>query len=82
MLRKYYVARRNADYGELRGAVDNINEFNKAHPLAAITTDSIERSMRSHEKTSEKMAKYNGVSLSPRMKKELDINRSEWDAYD
>ena len=82
LLRKYYVARRNADYGELRGAVDNINKFNKAHPLAAITTDSIERSMRSHEKTSEKMAKYNGVSLSPRMKKELDINRSEWDAYD
>ena len=38
--------------------------------------------MRTHKKTSEKMAQYNGVSISPRMKAEIDANRNEWDSYD
>ena len=82
LLRKYYVSTRNGDYSETRKAIDAINKFNKRHPLAAITTDSVARSMRTHKKTSEKMAQYNGVSISPRMKAEIDANRNEWDSYD
>ena len=67
LLKKYYLAIRMRDYEEAREVKKEILAFNKrigrSFPRAIITSDSVERSMRSHMKTS--ATAHNGIALSP-----------------
>jgi len=60
--KKYYVAMRMGDYDEMMNVYDDMIEFNKRHPEAAITPESIERSMKRHAETTENM--HYGASFS------------------
>jgi len=50
------------DYDEMMNVYDDMIEFNKRHPEAAITPESIERSMKRHAETTENM--HYGASFS------------------
>ena len=77
LLRQYYVASRTGDYDGRRALMEKIFKFNKRHPTARIGIDSIHKSMRQHMETSATM--YNGISISPNMRRTLEESRSEWD---
>ena len=67
LLKRYYIAQRMGDMKGLREVKRDIQEFNTKHrknfPDAVIDTDTINRSMKMHMRTSEEM--FNGVQLSP-----------------
>jgi hypothetical protein len=67
LLKQYYIAQRMGDMKGLREVKRDIQEFNTKHrknfPDAVIDTDTINRSMKMHMRTSEEM--FNGVQLSP-----------------
>jgi hypothetical protein len=77
ILRRYYVATRMGDSDERRRMMDRIQAFNKRHPTARIDSDSLRRSMRQHMETSATM--YNGITISPNMRRALEESRNEWD---
>ena len=77
ILRQYYVATRMGDYDERNRMMDRIQAFNKRHPTARIDSDSLRRSMRQHMETSATM--YNGITISPNMRRALEESRNEWD---
>ncbi len=60
--RKYYVALRMGDYSEMMQVYKDMLKFNKRHPEAMITPDSIQRSMKRHAETTENM--HYGASFS------------------
>ena len=64
---KYYIAARQADWAEIGRLEREIQKFNQDHPSFELTTDSINRSLKQHMKSSEEM--YNGISLSPAMRR-------------
>lgn len=74
--KQYYVAMRVGDFDKADAVFDDIMKFNDRHPEAAITPNSIERSMSQHAKTSAQM--YNGVTLSPLYRNALEQLRSEY----
>jgi len=76
ILRRYYVATRMGDSDERRAMMQRIKDFNRRHPTARIDADSLRRSMRQHMETSATM--YNGISISPNMRRALDESRDEW----
>jgi len=76
LLRRYYVSMRMGDYDERRNLMGRIREFNRRHPTARIDGDSFNRSMRQHMETSATM--YNGITISPNMRRALEESRSEW----
>ena len=51
--------------------------FSKKHKEAAITAETIDRSMKQHAKTSLEM--YNGIRLNPQMRETLESSRNDWD---
>ena len=67
LTKEYYIAARQGDWDTLADVKRDMAKFNKEHPTFAITADSLDRSIKQHIKTSENM--YNGVSLSPAMRK-------------
>ena len=72
LMKKYYLAKRMGDYGEVQNVVEKIEKFNDRHSAsssAQITRDSIDKSMRRHAQTSLEM--YNGVTLTPIMQELL-----------
>jgi hypothetical protein len=77
ILRRYYVATRMGDSDERRRMMDRIQAFNKRHPTARIDSDSLRKSMRKHMETSATM--YNGITISPNMRRALEESRNEWD---
>jgi len=77
LLRQYYVATRMGDYDERNSVMKKIRAFNNRHRTARIDGDSLRRSMRQHMETSATM--YNGVTLSPNMRRVLEESRNEWD---
>ena len=77
LLRQYYVATRMGDSDERDSIMRKIRAFNDRHRTARINGDSLRRSMRQHMETSATM--YNGVTLSPNMRRVLDESRNEWD---
>jgi hypothetical protein len=84
LMRKYYVAARNGDWGRVEDIIEEIGKFNKRHvptygSKVAISGDSINKSMRRHMQESIIMEKFNGVSLSPMLRKGLEAQRKEWD---
>jgi hypothetical protein len=77
LLRQYYIATRMGDSDERNNLMKKIRAFNNRHRTARIDGDSLRRSMRQHMETSATM--YNGVTLSPNMRRMLDESRNEWD---
>jgi hypothetical protein len=77
ILRQYYVATRMGDSDERRRMMERIQAFNKRHPTARIDSDSLRKSMRKHMETSATM--YNGITISPNMRRALEESRNEWD---
>jgi hypothetical protein len=77
MLRDYYIAARNGDSDGMSDAMDDMLKFNRSHPTAAITAETIQNSMAQHMKTSQEM--YHGVTLNKKLRGELLQNASEYD---
>jgi hypothetical protein len=55
LIKQYYVAMSMGDYEKMMDVYDDMIKFNKRHPEAAITPDSIEDSMKRHAETTENM---------------------------
>ena len=55
-------------------------DFNKKHPTAAITPDTIDNSMAQHMKTSAEM--YHGITINKSLRPELMRNIREYDDED
>ena len=77
LLKQYYLARRTGDMDGVYEASDKMDEFNKKHPDAKITKETIDRSMKTHMQTSKDMV--DGVTVSPLMRRALEQNRAEYD---
>jgi hypothetical protein len=84
ILRKLYIARRHGDRSGVRDVVERLKRFNRRHPSAAITGETVVRSMKSHMKTTREM--HHGVTLNKNMRdvlareaREFDKNVSIWD---
>jgi len=67
--KKYYLALRQGDSGEVQDVLDDINKFNVRNPDYPITEDSIKRSLRGHIRTSQRM--HYGVTYSPKLQNRL-----------
>ena len=48
ILRKLYIARRHGDRSGVRDVVEKLKSFNRRHPSAAITGETVVRSMKSN----------------------------------
>jgi len=77
LLRQYYVSMRMGDSDGMRDTLREIVEFSRRHPSAAISPDTIRRSIAQHMKTSQTM--FNGITISPNMRDALAREREEWD---
>jgi hypothetical protein len=77
LLKKYYVALRNADGLTMSEIAKDIVDFNSRHPVVAITPKTIRRSMKQHMRTTAKM--YHGITVSPRRRAEALDFVSEYD---
>jgi len=84
ILRRLYISARSGDGEGVKDAVERLRRFNSRHANAAITADSVKRSMRSHQKTSAEM--HHGITLNKNMRaalqaeaREFDKNVSIWD---
>jgi hypothetical protein len=77
MLREYYIAARMGDSDGMADALDAMLEFNRSHPTAAITAETIQNSMAQHMKTSQEM--YHGITLNKALRPELLQNAAEFD---
>ena len=81
LLKRYYLALRNKDIVERREVLQEVREFNRDHPQFRISGKSIQRSIKSHRRTSAAM--HNGVRLSPAMRRVLAEQQNYMlDAYE
>ena len=76
--KKYYVAQRMRDYSAMRELRKDMREFSRRHPEARIDDVYLDRSLKQHRKTSDKMNKYNGISISPTYQAAIDQLRREY----
>ena len=77
LLKQYYIAKRMGDFYGVREIRKDMREFSRKHREAAITPETIDRSMKQHAKTSLEM--YNGIRLNPLMRETLEDSRDDWD---
>ena len=77
LLRNFYIATRNGDGQERAAVLQKMLDFNKKHPTAAITPDTIDNSMAQHMKTSSEM--YHGITLNKSLRPELMRRIREYD---
>ena len=79
LLKKYYVAIRVGDWEKSQKIMADIMEFNEKYGLtkAAITSDTIKRSMKRQAAASLDM--WHGVLISPMNRDALRLKRDEWD---
>jgi hypothetical protein len=75
-LRKLYMASRMGDAEGYADAIKDVQKFNSRFPSAAISVDTIRRSITSSQRTSAKM--YNGITLSPSLQTLLVQHRNDW----
>jgi hypothetical protein len=78
LLRKYYIAMRNGDGAEAADITKKMLEYNKKHPGAAITPDTVKSSMAQHMRTTAQM--YHGITLNKALRPELLRNAAEYDS--
>jgi len=76
ILRQFYIARRMGDTHGVREAFEKLNRFNRDHPSYSVKTSTIIKSMRKHAETSAEMV--GGITMSPRMKRELLEHQREY----
>jgi hypothetical protein len=77
LLRKYYVASRMGDMQEAAELAKEMLKFNRKHPGAAITPQTIQRSMAQHMKTTNEM--YHGITISKALRPQLMMDAAEYD---
>jgi hypothetical protein len=77
LLRKYYVASRMGDKQEAADLMGEMVKFNRRHPGAAITPESIKRSMAQHMKTSQDM--YHGITINKSLRPQIMQMAAEYD---
>ena len=82
--KKLYLAKFYGDRDEILEIFEDINAFNRKHPFARITPDSVEDSMKRHMAST--LTMHNGVSLSPKnreflsmLSREMESNRNLFD---
>jgi len=76
LMRRYYVALRMNDFKESSDILDEIFKFNDKHPYAAINNEDMQKSLKSHQRTSYEM--YNGVTINPLVRYAIEQSRSEY----
>lgn len=77
LLRKYYIASRMGDMREAADLMGEMLKFNRKYPGAAITPQTIQRSMAQHMKTTNEM--YHGITISKALRPQLMANAAEYD---
>lgn len=77
LLRKYYVAMRMGDTKEAADITAEMLKFNRRHPGAAITGDTIKRSMAQHMKTTQEM--YHGITINKSLRPQIMQHFAEFD---
>jgi hypothetical protein len=80
LLRNFYIATRNGDGQERAEVLKKMLDFNKKHPTAAITPDTIDNSMAQHMRTTSEM--YHGITINKSLRPELMRNIREYDDED
>jgi len=76
LMRRYYVALRMSDFDESSSVLDEIFEFNDKHPYASIANEDIQKSLKTHRRTSYEM--YNGVTINPLVRYAIEESRREY----
>ncbi len=79
ILKKLYVGLRTGDMPMYDDAFQELMDFNEKHPFAAITGDSVYRSMQSHKETSKNIMVNNGINISKQNRAYLMLLEDEWD---
>ena len=77
LLKRYYMAVRQGDTSEVEDIVKDMAELSKKHPSAAITGETIRKSIEQHKRTSASMIA--GVSYSKNMLPEIRARLAEYD---
>ena len=77
LLRKRYIAWRQRDIDGMRDVDMEIREFNRRHPTTKIDRKTLDRSMKSHKRTTKRM--YHGITVNSRMYDTLMQNTKEFD---
>ena len=77
LLRKYYIANTMGDWDGLQDTQKEMRKFNEDHPTHTITAETIERSMKSHRKTTQLM--HHGVKFSSALEQAMKENSAQWD---
>jgi len=77
LLREYYIAKRTNDFGAMGDINERMQEFNEDNPDFPITPDTIERSLKQHERTSDVTKQFGGVTISPRRRETVLRARME-----
>jgi hypothetical protein len=75
--RRYYIALRMGDISGAQDVMDSITKFNKKWPQFAIDGEYLQKSLKSHRATSQKM--HNGVLFSPALNTTMQMLSDEWD---
>ena len=73
ILRQLYISIRSNNSSDKADALADMRKFNKRHPRYAILPETVERSMKAHQRTSATM--HNGVVLSPAALSVLRVDR-------
>ena len=81
-MKQLYIAKRMGDRDGIEDVEEEISKFNKkrrerGEQGAMIDTESLERSMKSHMRSTEDIV--DGVTISPILKKSIMESRSEYD---
>ena len=66
LMRKYYIAMREFDFNTMLDMQQEMLEFSLEHPEVAITSDTIEASVRQHKITDEMTRQLGGITVGRR----------------
>ena len=73
---KFFQATRRSDSSAVKDVLKDIAEFNKDHPLAAISRDNLLQSVKRHFETSAKMV--NGVTVNDKLRSDTERSNENW----
>jgi hypothetical protein len=76
LLKKYYKALSQGSIDDVLDVHDEIDRFNARNPSFALSHTTIRNSVRSNIAADVEMEFYNGVRLSPQMKRAIEANRA------
>ena len=73
---KYFQAVRRSDPDAIKDIINDIAEFNRKHPAAAIANDQLNQSVKRHFETSASMV--NGVTVNDRLRNDIERSNENW----